>query len=153
MEEMLRYIGVKVVLAIAMNLGDYNKHKGWKIPDDEDPARNGYLVEYSDGYQSWCPKEQFEESNRQCDAMTFGHAIEAMKKGMKVARAGWNGKGMFIYYVPADEYPASTGVAMDYYSGQVPYKAYIAMKTVDEDVVPWLASQTDMLADDWSVID
>jgi len=88
--------------------------------------------------------------------LNFGQAIEAMKNGNKVARSGWNGKGMFIYYVPANTYPASgnklgtmNGVFPD---DMVPYGAYIAMKTAQDNVVPWLASQTDVLAEDWELI-
>jgi hypothetical protein len=85
--------------------------------------------------------------------MNFGQAIEAIKLGNKVSREGWNGKGMFIYYVSANSYPASgnklgtlNGVFKD---DLVPYKDYIAMKTVDNNIVPWVASQTDILAEDW----
>ncbi len=84
--------------------------------------------------------------------MNFGEAIEAMKSGQRASRAGWNGKGMFLYYVPANSYPAQTGVAKAHFgeNSLVPYRAYIAMKTVDNDVVVWTASQSDILADDWS---
>ncbi len=85
--------------------------------------------------------------------MNFGQAIEALKQGKKVARKGWNGKGMFLYYVPSASYPPSTDIAKEAFSGQdVPYGAYIAMKTAQGNVVPWLASQTDVLAEDWEVI-
>ena len=94
------YIGVKVVAAEPMSRGEYNEYRGWKIPSDENPADEGYHIRYSDEYESWCPKKQFYEAYRRCDNMTFGIAIEALKKGKKVARAGWNGKGMFLYYVP-----------------------------------------------------
>ena len=60
---MKSYIGVKVVEAVDMTLGEYNKLKGWVIPIDEDPERLGYLVCYPDGYKSWSPKEQFESAN------------------------------------------------------------------------------------------
>ena len=78
-----------------MTRGDYNIFRGWKIPENENPADEGYLVEYSDGYISWSPKKQFEEAYRLCDNMTFGLAIEALKKGLKVARKGWNGKKQY----------------------------------------------------------
>lgn len=86
--------------------------------------------------------------------MDFGGAIKALKEGCKVARAGWNGKGMFLYYVPAGEYPARTEVAKLEWgeNALVPYQPYIAMKTVQGTVVPWLASQTDMLAEDWEIV-
>ena len=89
------YIGVKVVAAEPMSRGEYNAYRGWKIPSDENPADEGYHIRYSDGYESWCPKKQFYEAYRRCDNMTFGIAIEALKKGKKVARAGWNGRKCF----------------------------------------------------------
>ena len=81
--------------------------------------------------------------------MNFGEAIHELKCGRKVARSGWNGKGMYLYYVPANKYPAVTHIAKEEFGDKVPYGAYIAMKTAQNNVVPWLASQTDMLADDW----
>lgn len=95
------YIGVKVVAAEPMSRGEYNEYRGWQIPRDENPEDEGYHIRYPDGYESWCPKKQFEEAYRKCDNMTFGIAIEAMKKGNKVARRGWNGKGMFVVYQKA----------------------------------------------------
>ena len=87
----------------------------------------------------------------------FGTAVEALKQGARVAREGWNGKGMFLYYVPENKYPASRnehgtmiGVFED---DMVPYGAYIAMKTAQNTVVPWLASQTDVLAEDWQIVE
>jgi hypothetical protein len=86
--------------------------------------------------------------------LSFGQAIESLKEGMAVSRAGWNGKGMFLYYVDAGRYPAKSSVARAHWgnAGVVPYLPYIAMKTADGSVVPWLASQTDVLADDWSIV-
>lgn len=84
----------------------------------------------------------------------FGTAIDYLKQGKKVARTGWNGKNMFLYYVPAAAYPPCTDIAREAFGGNdVPYGAYIAMKTAQNNVVPWLASQTDMLAEDWIVIE
>jgi len=86
--------------------------------------------------------------------MDIGKAITEMRNGMKVCREGWNGKGMFLYFVPPGEYPARTIAAKAEWgeNGLVPYQAYIAMKTVQGTVVPWLASQTDLLALDWMVV-
>ena len=149
-----QYIGTKMIKARPMNRGDYNKYRGWNIPKDENPADEGYLVMYPDGYESWSPKKQFEEAYRDCMGMTFGIALELLKKGCKVAREGWNGKGMFLYYVPAASYPPCTDIARKAFDGNdVPYGAYIAMKTAQGNVVPWLASQTDMLAEDWGIVE
>ena len=89
------------------------------------------------------------------ERLSFGDAVAALKEGLRVERAGWNGKGMFLYYVPENKYPASrnehgtmVGVFED---DMVPYGAYIAMKTAQNNVVPWLASQTDVLAEDWQI--
>lgn len=87
--------------------------------------------------------------------MNFGVALALLKAGKRVAREGWNGKGMFIYLVGPGRYPATTVagglIAREQPDYLVPYLPYIAMKTVDGMVVPWLASQTDMLASDWRV--
>jgi hypothetical protein len=86
--------------------------------------------------------------------MHFGKAIEHMKHGDAVAREGWNGKGMFVYLVPANAYPAQTGIAKTYFGEQarVPYGAYFALKGVDDTVNTWVPSITDCLAEDWMVV-
>ena len=86
--------------------------------------------------------------------MDFGDAVRALKDGKKVARKGWNGKGMFLYFVPAGNYSPCTEVAKQLVNedGLVPYAPYIAMKTAQGYVVPWLASQTDILSDDWEIV-
>lgn len=86
--------------------------------------------------------------------MNFEQALGYLKTGGAIARTGWNGKGMFLYYVFANEYKATSHVAKLHFGedAMVPYRAYIAMKTVDNDVVPWVASQTDILADDWEIV-
>ena len=151
---MKQYIGTKMVQAepVLKVQGQMYGIGEIVLRHDED-AECGYKVVYPDGYVSWSPKEVFEEAYRETDDMNFGLAIEAMKLGMKVARRGWNGKGMFLYHVPAAAYPPSTDVAYEAFGGKnVPYGAYIAMKTAQGNVVPWLASQTDMLADDWYMV-
>ena len=146
-----------------MTRGAYNKKRGWTLPKDENPKDKGYLVKYPDGYVSWCPKTQFEAAGRPVDGMTFGMAIEAMKQGKKVARAGWNGKGMWLC-IPLVEGPKeipSTGIwgkpNADYAEqngGTVKVMPYITMKAADGSIVMgWLASQTDMLADDWVIVE
>ena len=97
------------------------------------------------------------QEHHQQPTMDFGYAVKMMKAGKRVERAGWNGKGMFLYYVPENKYPASRnehgtmiGVFED---DMVPYGAYIAMKTAQNNVVPWPASQTDVLAEDWQIVE
>lgn len=161
---MKQYIGVKRINAKPMTRAEYNEFRGWQLPPDENGDDQGFLVEYVDGgapntpdykgYVSWSPAEVFHNAYAPTDGMSFGLAIEAMKKGLKVARAGWNGKGMCLYYVPGGAYPAFTDAAKSLFgeNALVPYLGYIAMKTVTDHVVPWLASQTDMLSNDWSIV-
>lgn len=65
-----KYIGTKLIEAKKMNLGDYNNYRGWKIPEDENPNREGYLVKYPDGYESWSPKEIFEQAYNKLNMTT-----------------------------------------------------------------------------------
>ena len=153
---MQKYIGTKIIEAVpAIRKGGKVYEEGWPIPKSMDPTEEGYKVRYPDGYESWSPKDVFEEAYRPIDGMSFGLAIEAAKKGAKITRRGWNGKGMFLYYVPEGRYPARTDAAKSIATedGKVDYGAYIAMKTAQGNVVPWLASQADMLADDWEVVE
>ena len=61
--------------------------------------------------------------------------------------------GMFLYFVPTSNYAAQTEIAKRTFGDSVPYEAYIALKTVRNSVVPWLASQTDLLAEDWKTVE
>ncbi len=87
--------------------------------------------------------------------MDFSEALKEVKDGAKIARKNWNAAGQFVYHVPAAEYPAMTQVAKEEFGdhAMVPYTAYLAIKTVQGTVAPWLASQTDVLAEDWYIVD
>lgn len=159
------FIGTKLIEAEPMTRASYNAFRGWGLPADENGSDEGYLVEYTDGgkpnvegragYVSWSPKEQFEKAYRPINALTFGLAIEALKLGKKVARAGWNGAGQFVYYVPENSYKAQTGVAKEFFGEEamVPYRAYLALKTSQGDVATWAPSTSDVLAEDWQVVE
>lgn len=69
----------------------------------------------------------------------IGQAVKEMQNGERVARAGWNGKGMWIALQVPDEH-SKMGLP------------YVYMKTVDEQLVPWVCSQADLLAIDWDVV-
>lgn len=82
--------------------------------------------------------------------LTFSQALIHLKQGIKMQRVGWNGKGMFIYHVSEGLYPAKSDAIKGIFpEDMIPYGAYLAMKTAQGNVVPWLASQTDILAEDW----
>ena len=157
------YIGVKLLKAKSMTRLVYNTYRGWKMPNDENPDDNGYLVVYPDGYESWSPKPQFEEAYREMylGSMNFGLAVEAMKKGLFVSRHGWNGKDMFIYFVKGtivdiEDLRGACAKAVEASSNTAPVQSicgHIDMKAADGSiVVGWLASQTDILADDYFVV-
>ena len=82
--------------------------------------------------------------------LSFGNAIEKMKLGDKVARKGWNGKGMFLFLISGNAWEFTTDVSgVD----EIDTLPFICMKTADNKLVPWLASQTDVIADDWCVVE
>lgn len=87
--------------------------------------------------------------------MDFGDAIRAMKSGKRVAREGWNGKGMFLFLVNGSTFTVNREplVSILGEGTQVQYHAHIDMKTAQGYVVPWLASQSDMLSDDWGIVE
>lgn len=165
------HIGTKLINAEPMTRQAYNDFRGWKLPEDENGADEGFLVEYLDGgasnvpgragYVSWSPKDVFERAYRPVTAMTFGLAIEAMRMGKKVARAGWNGKGMWVALspgspaLPTEKFwnPHNRAFA-EQNGGTADVLPCITMKTADGKILMgWLASQTDMLAEDWQIVE
>lgn len=114
------------------------------------PAVGDYLVVYRDGYVSHCPRVEFEDGYALVgDRMDFGAAILALKAGYRVAREGWNGKGMWLKLILPGDYQIHREIDVALYDARL--LAWIGMKTADDKFVPWLASQTDMLAEDWCV--
>ena len=92
--------------------------------------------------------------------MNFGEAIEALKQGKRVSRAGWNGRGAWLALTPGSvigveqaRSGAVLAVATHEPTPNIVIDAHIDMRTASGSVQPgWLASQSDMLADDWSVV-
>lgn len=158
------HIGTKQVTATPMTRGHYNAYRDWTLPADENGADEGYLVEYLDGgkpnhpghggYISWSPKAQFDAAYRPTTGMSFGLAIEALKAGHRVARAGWNGKGMWLFLIQGSNDIAKLhGYGFGEMLGEPTFRDAIFMKTVDNQLVPWTASQSDCLADDWQIVE
>ena len=83
--------------------------------------------------------------------MNFGQALDLLRSGKKVCRENWNGKGMFIFLVPGSEFKVNRPPLLGLYpeGTLIKYHSHIDMKTADNVIVPWLASQTDVLAEDW----
>ncbi|WP_432718981.1 DUF2829 domain-containing protein [Pectinatus frisingensis] len=143
---MKTYIGTKVIKAEPMRLMAAERVLNRKIKDGD---ADGYLVAYEDGYRSWSPRLVFEKAYRHTNGMTFGLAIEALKMGKKACRKGWNGKGIFIELQRPDEHSKMTSPYI--------FINTTGLQTNNPDApkscVPWLASQTDMLADDWEIFE
>lgn len=159
------FVGTKLVHATPMTRGEYNEYRGWNQPANENPEEPGFLVEYTDGgkpnhpthegYISWSPETVFTPAYKPSGQWDFGQALVMLKRGYKLQRKGWNGKGMWLILVPG-----STGirpVAGTPYSNaglteNVDINPHIDMYTADGAMQPgWLASQTDMLAEDWQI--
>ncbi len=179
----VNYLGVKLISAAPMILNDAAKllnraNSNFISETVRDVNAEGYLVQYEDGYKSWSPKDVFDKAYRKIDNLTFGLALEALKQGKKVAREGWNSKGMFVFMRPADELHVGFVAKQikslpqsvkDYYyqdcideQGKeldlsdddiVKFTSYLCMKAADGTIVNgWLASQTDMLSEDWCIL-
>lgn len=84
-------------------------------------------------------------------AMNFGEALLALKAGRRVARRGWNGKGMFLFLVQGSTFEVNRAPLLGIYpeGTVINYQPHVDMKTADGTIVPWLCSQSDMLAEDW----
>lgn len=169
------YIGTKIINAKPMTLGEYNDRRGLKMLPNENPAKEGYLVEYTDGgepnhsdfkgYISWSPKDVFERAYRPTSGVTFGAAIEALKMGKRVSRTGWNGKGMYLWLlseavVPAEwiKEPHLKEIAENSEEKTVHCLPSIRMYTTNAHgrkavLTGWIASQTDMLSEDWYIVE
>lgn len=152
---MKQYIGTKIIEAEPSTREDFAEirrnaeNQPGTLENPIDPMEDGYMVIYPDGYVSWSPKDVFEAAYRLTSGMNFGLAIEAMKMGKRVRRRGWNGKGIFIELQVPDEhskmshpyiYIDTTGLQTD--NPESP-----------KNRVPWFASQTDMLSDDWEIVE
>ena len=138
----------------------YPKSGGANV--ERDANDDGYVIFYRGGeYVSWCPKKEFDDVSRPCDDMTFGDAIEAMKRGMKVCRKGWNGKGMYLWLLPASEVKKEwcrderlIEVMANFGENVVQCLGSIRILTAGKKVLTgWLASQTDMLSEDWMIVE
>lgn len=96
------------------------------------------------------------EYEMETELFDFGTALHLLKRGKKLARKGWNGSGMFVYYVPAASYPMQRNnketMGGLFPNDMVPYREYLALKTAQNDVSTWAPSVSDALAEDWQLL-
>ena len=164
---MKEYIGTKVIQAEPARRFIMASGTTVIVPNDADKPQitkeaiaweDGYKVVYPDGYKSWSPQDVFEAAYRETSGMNFGLAIEAAKMGKRIARAGWNGKGMSVAYQKGypDGIPCNknTAEAWGMKEGELfKCRPYLQMRCADGTFQMWLASQSDILADDWYVVE
>ena len=141
---MRKYIGTKIIQA--------EECPAWKDVGQNKVGDPGYKVVYPDGYESWSPKAVFEEAYRPTDGMNFGLAIEAAKKGAKIKRRGWNGKNQYVELATAISYTAPNGNVVNVEHAAIGNAAFAFCGTSGVQM-GWLASQADMLADDWEIVE
>ena len=113
---------------------------------------DGYRVQYEDGYLSWSPKAVFEKAYRETTDLSFGLAIEAAKMGKKIARAGWNGKNQYVELAYCISYKNNAAEVVNVNHCNIGNKAFAFVGTSGVQM-GWLASQADMLADDWQIVE
>lgn len=144
--------GVNGEAVPAIRKGGEVYEKTQPIPRSMEPEEDGYKVRYPDGYESFSPKQVFEEAYRPTDGMSFGLAIEAAKKGMKIARAGWNGKNQHVEPACCISYLTKGGFHVNVNHNAIGNNvlAFVGTSGVQ---LGWLASQADMLADDWMIVE
>lgn len=160
------YIGTKIIGGFPMNLGDYNKYRGWQLPADEYPKTEGYIVQYSDGYISWSPKEQFEKAYRKIKTgeMSFGLAIEALKLGKLISRKGWNKSDQVIMkQIPAeiglDIIPNMQSLQQSLKNRllrnetTIKYTNQMLIVQPDGKADSWVPSSSDIFSDDWFIVE
>jgi len=160
-EKAQSYVGLKQIDASPMNRGAYNKFRGWNVPPEEDHKDKGFIVRYPDGYISWSPTEQFVNSYMKTTAMDFSAALFLMKIGEKVARKGWNGKKMWVTIsegtksLPANKFWNKHNKAFAKSNGgKADVEPFLTMKNAQGKIqMGWAATQSDMLANDWCIIE
>lgn len=106
--------------------------------------RAGYAVQGADGRVSWLPANAFEKAYRKSGELNFGHALEALKAGHAVSRSGWNGKDLFLFYVPSLDVPLIEGYTL---------APHIFICGPDKKLTSWVPSQSDQLAEDWCIVE
>lgn len=87
--------------------------------------------------------------------MNFSQALDEIKAGKKVSRSGWNGKNMFVFMVPGSTFTVNRPPLLGIYpeGSEINYQGHVDMKTANGTIVPWICTQSDLLATDWVLAD
>ena len=160
---MKQYIGTKIIQAEPAKrfwmpdgskvIASLHEVIDLQIKDKALSCDEGYKVRYSDGYDSFSPKEVFEEAYRRTDNLNFGLALETAKKGLRIARSGWNDKGMYVFLADIQELNTQADLS-EFEDQDVEISDLLVLRTAQGVLQPgWLATQSDMLADDWYIVE
>lgn len=163
------YVGTKRINALPMTRLEYNEFRCWTLPEAENGADEGYLVEYIDspnantdeykGYVSWSPKEVFETEYQADGALSFGSALKLLKLGYKLTRRGWNGRRkdgspMYVFLVDGSTFQVNRPPLNKMFveGTTITYKPHLDMLHADDSVGVWVAVTNDILAEDWEIV-
>lgn len=163
-----KYIGTKVVKARPMNEIDAESIGYARKNSDHHEYREGYHVQYTnpDGstYDSWSPKDMFENAYREVGTVNFGGAIDLLKAGLAVRRKGWNGKGLFVVkqvpsHITGDIIPnmqslpqSAKNILMSRENPHIDYTNQMLIINPDGRADSWVPSSSDIFANDWEVV-
>ena len=88
-------------------------------------------------------------------ALDFGRALNALRVGLRVARLGWNGRGMFLFLVPGSRFLVNRPPLLGIYpeGTEITYRAHIDMCDVEGKISPWSGTSLDLLATDWMIVE
>lgn len=87
--------------------------------------------------------------------MRFGQALDELLYGNKIARRGWNGQNMFLFLVPGSTFEVNRAPLLGIYpeGTVIDYRSHIDMRTANGEIVPWVASQLDLIEEDWFIVE
>jgi hypothetical protein len=87
--------------------------------------------------------------------MNFSYALEALKQGARVRRSGWNGPDQFVFLVPGSTFIVNRPPLLGIYpeGTEINYEPHIDIRNQQGTIVPWLASQGDLMANDWEEVE
>ena len=167
---MKKYICSKVIYAVPTKMvNGCPWPEGLPLPEISEPPQidehcgnacgvrieDGYMFTSSkdDRYPQYMTADEFEKVCRSAEDMTFGDALDALKQGQRVARKGWNGKDMYVFLAYEAEFSTEADIS-EFDQQKVEVGDMLVMKTAQNTFQPgWLASQADMLADDWYIVE
>lgn len=138
-----------------MTRGEYCHDRGWDVPRDENPDDAGHIIYRTDDI-TWVPDRVFQMNYRSVDAdFDFSAALILLKEGRKVARHGWNGKNMYVYYVNGSAFTVNRPPLINMLpeGTLVHYRPHFDMFYADGTYGVWVASHSDIAANDWHLVD